>query len=47
VAYIVFAHTSGLEKALSMKYTESKPFILSTQASPVTNIVQRKISHSF
>lgn len=46
MAYVVFAHTSGLEKALSMKCTESNPFILSTQASPVTNVVERKMLHS-
>lgn len=41
VAYVVFAHTTGLENALSLKCTESEPFILSTQAAPVTNIVNR------
>ncbi|VVC32323.1 Ribosomal RNA-processing protein 7,Rrp7A, RNA recognition motif,RNA recognition motif domain [Cinara cedri] len=41
VAYIVFAHTSGLENALSLKCTESEPLILSTQSAPVTNIITR------
>ncbi|XP_060865098.1 ribosomal RNA-processing protein 7 homolog A [Metopolophium dirhodum] len=41
VAYVVFAHTSGLENALSLKCTESEPFILSTQSAPITNIVNR------
>lgn len=38
----MFAHTSGLENALSLKCTESEPFMLSTQSAPITNIVQRK-----
>lgn len=38
----MFAHTSGLENALSLKCTESEPFILSTQTAPITNIVNRK-----
>lgn len=42
MAYVVFAHTSGLENALSLKCTESEPFILSTQSAPITNIVNRK-----
>jgi len=41
VAYVVFAHTSGLENALSLKCTENEPFILSTQSAPITNIVNR------
>lgn len=42
MAYIVFAHASGLENALSLKCTENEPFILSTQAASIPNIVNRK-----
>lgn len=42
MAYVVFAHTSGLENALSLNCTESEPFILSTQSAPVLSIVSRK-----
>lgn len=42
VAYVVFVHTSGLDNALSLKCTEKEPFILSTQAAPITNLVNRK-----
>jgi ribosomal RNA-processing protein 7 len=41
VAYIVFAHTTGLENALSLKCTENEPFILSTEAAPIRNVVDR------
>ncbi|XP_050436866.1 ribosomal RNA-processing protein 7 homolog A [Adelges cooleyi] len=41
VAYIVFSHTSGLDNALSLKCTESNPFILSTDAAPLKNVVKR------
>lgn len=42
VAYVVFVHTSGLDNALSLKCTEKEPFILSTLAAPITNVVKRK-----